>query len=279
MRHLSFIVILMLIFTGCSGELTENQKQSEDIRTNDKFVANQQNSTTDENTNAIGSIGIEAEFGENEKITEGFWSLYVSRNIDLYLDYDTYLGGYKFYDDGSMVQQDTLPLYQQRKQNWGTDVSGSSITISPGNKFTITAQFDNEQNCYEVSGLSSGEKGKLCHEKVLNGANTQNSLGYIGESATYGTYKRFNPNVAGSWEFYPIDNSIASLQAIKTLKLNASGGVEGDATLNWGVSEDGKVLNIGNNSYLIFKYLSDTCVHTLEYTNNVVTNEVKLCKI
>ena len=280
MKHLIITGIIAMLISGC-GDLADDDKQSADTQTNSALQPNVQNSTVRENINAIGSIGENTKFGDNEKITEGVWSLYVNRNEQSDLDYDIYLSGYKFFIDGTLEsREDALtPLFRQKRQNWGVNSAGSTITMTAGYKYTYTGQFDNERSCYVITGLGSGETGKLCHETDNNQGKETNSLGHFGDDVTYGTYKRLNIVVEGSWEFYEISKSVVATEAKYKRILKSDGFVDGEEKLMWGVSEDGKVLLVGDDSYLIYKYLENNCFRTIHYTNNSFKNEFQICKI
>ena len=280
MKHLIITSIIAMLISGC-GDLAEESKQSADTQTNNALKPNVQNSTVREKTNAIGSIGDDTKFGDNEKISEGVWSLYVNRNENTELDYDTYLAGYKFFVDGTLQsREDALtPLFRQKRQNWGVNSAGTVITIKAGYAYTYSGQFDNERSCYVVSGLSSGETGKLCHETQNNQDKQTNALGHFGNDVTYGTYKRADVIVEGNWEFYKISKSVVVTEAPSKYRLKSDGFVEGEDKLLWGASEDGKVLMIANDSYLIYKYLDNSCFRTIHYTNNIFKDEFQICKI
>ena len=279
MKHLFVATIITLLMTGC-GDIADDAKQSTDTQTNSALVPNVQNSTVEENTNAIGSIGEDTQFGDNEDITNGVWSLYVNRNIARDLDYDTYLGGYKFFIDGTLESRtdSVTPLFRQKRQTWGVNSSGSAITIKVGSTYTYSGQFDNERSCYVVSGLSSGETGKFCHETENNAGKSTNDLGYYGTDVTYGTYKRADILVEGSWDFFKISKSVVSATA-STLRLKSDGLIDGEKTILWAVSEDGKVLFVGEDSYLIYKYLDNECFRTIHYVNNIFKDEYQICKL
>jgi len=280
MKHLIITAIIAMMISGC-GDLDEDNKQSTDTQTNSALQPNVQNSTVKEKINAIGSIGDDTKFGDNEKITEGVWSLYVNRNEQSELDYDIYLGGYKFFVDGTLEsREDALtPLFRQKRQNWGVNSAGTTITMTTGYKYTYSGQFDNERSCYVVSGLASGETGKLCHETDNNQEKETNALGYYGNDVTYGTYKRSNILIEGNWEFYKISKSVVATEPTSKHRFKSDGFVDGEEKLMWGVSEDGKVLLIGDDSYLIYKYLDNSCFRTIHYINNSFKDEFQICKI
>jgi len=257
-------LLLLGLFAGCGVAEVED-----DTAVDNTFVP-QADNCDDGIKNSYGCYGSDQGLGE-EMLVEGYWSVYTQRDIGTefdYVYYDTYLYGYRFFHDGTVVKRDATTFYSESLA-WGVDENGESVTLKDDGTYSITGQFENSENCYEVTNDDSEESLKLCHESAVDNTN-QNGSGFFGSTVVFGNYHLGDHNASGTWLVSDYDGS-SSTTAAHTLSVDGSTGSGGE----WGVSADGKMITIDGISYLIFKYLVDSdCIAAFEMSGNNSTGEI-----
>lgn len=271
-KYISLILIPLLFITGCGVTDVEN-----DTAVDEDYTAREDNCNPDTYINTLGCFGNTAEFGENERITEGFWNLYAKRGDESenkIANYDTYLFGYQFTADGLVKRREATINYLYGVKEWGVDEAGNVLAVTLDGTYTISTRFDNNTACYEVKSSYLGETLKLCHESAVDTQNS-NAYGYYGENIKFGNYSFGNYTAAASWTVSEYGSSTASIVVLATHQLLADGTTNNGGM--WGVSEDGKVLTINGVSYLPFKYPDTNCVVAFEFDGGAETKLVNLC--
>ncbi len=239
------LALLGIIFSGC-----EPIEENSDISINDSYEPNAVNTCNLSEESTLGCFGDALEFGDNEVLTEGYWSIYAKRNINDLENYDTYLFSYRFFGNGYAQTLNKVQAYYSL--TWGINEKGSEIKTD--NEGTITYQgiFQSDNKCYEIKHSTLGETLKMCHDSVVVGQ--KNNLGFYSDTIKFGNYTYGDYTVVGKWNVSGYETDIAA----KVHLLDGNGTTEaGD---EWGVSEDGKVLHVKDVSYLIREYLDNECL-------------------
>lgn len=235
------------------------------------------NCRNDTPTNAYGCYSSSVVF-HNETIVEGLWSVYTQSNTnrtDNQVFYDRYLYGFDFAADGSAGKQQQTDGYTNYRQ-WGVDDGGTAITASDDGTYTYQATFTSDQKCFEVS--NNGDTLKFCHESYENSGASLSATGlYYGSSVRFGNRTDYNFLVPGTWTISGYGDNSASAE---TVRLDDNGTVESGG--EWGVSGDGKLMEIDGVRYLVYQYLepkSAQCIAVFELAGGVSTSvKWTLCK-
>jgi hypothetical protein len=229
-------------------------------------------------TNSYGCYSSSVVF-HNETVVKGLWSVYTQSNsnrTDGVVFYDRYLYGFDFFEDGSagkQLQTDGYTYYRE----WGVNDEGSSITVSTDGTYAYKATFSSDQQCFEVA--NGGDTLKFCHESYENsGANLSPTGLYYGAAVRFGNRTDYNFLVPGNWSISGYGDNNAPEVA---LQLDENGTVASGG--EWGVSGDGKLMEIDGVRYLVYQYLeplSDQCIAVFELYGGgaVASDKWKLCK-
>ena len=117
-----FLILLLLLssimFSGCE-QIDENSDSS----TNDSYAPSAANTCNQSEETTLGCYGEDLLFGDNENLTEGFWSIYAKRDSNLHY-YNTYLFSYEFSNQGFVGLLNKL---QESVFTWGINKEGSKI--------------------------------------------------------------------------------------------------------------------------------------------------------
>ncbi len=265
MKYFLPLTLLMLLFlSGC--EPIEEESDTT-VDTDYKPAAVNTCNLSEETT--LGCFGPGLEFGSNEKLDEGYWSLYAKRDNNL-VYYNTYLFSYKF--SGNGFAQSLNKKQEYYVLAWGVNRDGSKITVEHEGTLTYVGIFGSDTSCYKIKHSAFGnEELKLCHDESLKG--NKNDLGLYSDSITFGNYTYGNYRVAGTWEVseYGVKNAPKT-----THILDANGTVQGAG--HWGVSEDGKILHVDDAAYLVNEYLDNNCLVCFNTNGNLMT-PLQLCKV
>ena len=263
MRYLTALMLSLLLFSGC-----EPIEEDSDTTVDTDYQPSEVNTCNLSEETTLGCFGSGLEFGDNEKLDEGYWSLYAKRDNNL-VYYNTYLFSYQF--SGNGYAQTLNKQQEYYVLSWGIDRDGSKITIDHEGTITYTGIFGSDTSCYKVRHSAFGnEEIKMCHDMQVEG--TKNSLGYYAENIKFGNYTYGDYTVVGTWNI--TDYSDGS--AVATYTLDSNGTVRDGG--NWGVSEDGKVLHVNESSYLVNEYLDNNCLVCFN-TNGSRTTPLQLCKV
>lgn len=270
-KWMVLLLIAALMTAGC-----RKLEEEDDSAINDDFTPIASNCNNSPQ-NAYGCYGGDKEFG-NEPLDEGVWSVYAQTFIGTDFDavfYDAYQFGYRFLNDGTVYERDMTTGAFSIKRLWGIDGDGKSLTIADRGTFTITAQFTNDENCFKVTNDSLEGELKLCHES-LNDTSKQNSVGFFGDKVTFGKYTHGDFTAVGAW-------SIEGYASTQQNKSNVTLGNEGNTSNAklWGVSDDGKLMRIDDETYLVHKYIqNESCiaVDVLGSDTFSLPKTLKLCK-
>jgi hypothetical protein len=265
MKHYFAVTLLLLaiLFSAC-----EQVDESTDTSTNNSFNPNATNSCDQSEESTLGCFGEDLEFGDNEILDEGYWSLYAKRDNNLNY-YDTYLFSYEF---GANGYAQTLNKAQEfYVLAWGINTEGSKITIDHEGTITYKSIFTSDEHCYEISHSAYSETLKICHDDAVDMSHYNEGLGYYSETVSFGNYTYGDYTAAGTWVVSEYGTS--TTQSSHTLNADGTTALSG----KWGVSEDGKVLHVDNASYLISKYLNNGCLLCFD-TQSSMTTPLQLCK-
>lgn len=279
-----YFALLSMLIVGCGEPIEEIQKEDKSkLSSNYTPSANNQQSATNKDstllpgnnsTQTLGYIGSDVRFGEN-RVVDNYWALYLV--TDTKDSYNTYLYGYKFYPDGSLLKRDASIEYKVYLKNWGVDAKGSILTISPDEKYTIISRFTTDKNCYLVS-TTLISSAKLCNEVPINSGYPKNEIGFYGNGVKFGNYIYANVDVVGKWEFNQVNSASQNTQIFI---LNSDGTATSNSfsdTKKWGVSDDGKVLSIGDNKFLVYKYFAQNCFWLSKIEANSIVSQYQACK-
>ncbi len=263
MQYIMSLALTLLLFSGC-----EPIEEESDTTVDTAYKPNAVNTCNLSEETTLGCFGFGLEFGDNEKLDEGYWSLYAKRDKNLQY-YDTYLFSYQFSGNGY-----TRTLNKPQEYyvvSWGIDRDGTKITTDLEGTITYTGIFGSDTSCYKVKHSAFGsEELKMCHDSKVG--KTENTLGYYGNDIKFGNYTYGNYAVVGTWEVRDYGDS----GTVTAYTLDANGTVEGGG--NWGVSEDGKVLHVKEASYLVNQYLDNNCLVCFN-TKGSRTTPLQLCKV
>ena len=212
-----------------------------------------------------------------ETVDEGAWSVYTQSDEnrdDGTVFYDRYQYGFQFYGDGSAGKQQKTDGYTDYRE-WGINDEGSVLTLSDEGTYSYQAVFTNDSGCFEVS--NSGKTIKMCHESFVDQSFGDETRGFYGANVAFGNRAGYNFIAEGSWTIGGYDTNTASPV---TVNLDANGST--DSGGEWGVSKDGKVINIDGTRYLVYQYLDGSksnCIAVFELSG-LVTSSTKweLCK-
>ena len=276
--------VLFALLSGC-GQVDDSQTQD-----NDTIDV----PTTPANNCPAGSYS-ENEFGcygdtvlfpnaTGETVAEGVWSIYSQSNtdrIDNVVFYDRYQYGYRLFADGFGFQQNKSDNYNSYWE-WGVASSGNPLTV--GNydglthQYSASEEFQGQPNCYKVT--DDGKTLKFCHETLQNESATMGSTGlYYGATVKFGNLLNYNFTVVGTWTISGYD---ANTAPATTVYFSENGTISTGSGGEWGVSADGKVIEIAGVRYLVFQYLDDAdvnCIATLELAGGTATSTLwKMCK-
>ncbi|WP_345985898.1 hypothetical protein WCX49_01915 [Sulfurimonas sp. HSL-1656] len=276
---------LLAVLSGCG--------QVEDTQTQDNNTIDLP--TTPANNCPAGSYS-ENDFGcydssalfpsaTGETVVEDMWSVYSQSNTnrtDGVVFYDRYQFGYQFSALGYAFQQNASDDYTYYGE-WGVASSGNPLNVGNYNgilhQYTATGQgFQGQPNCYEVT--DDGTTLKLCHETLQNEGATLGSTGYYyGATVKFGNLLNYNFTVVGTWTISGYDANPAPEM---TVYFSDNGTISTGSGGEWGVSADGKVIEIAGVRYLVFQYLDDpdvNCIATLELAGGTATSTLwKMCK-
>lgn len=261
----------LVAISGC-GRVEEGS----DSNTVDEPTVPAYNCQATSPTNSYGDCyGESVSIFNGEKVVEGIWSLYSQSNTnrtDGTVFYDRYQYGYELADDGSGGKQNKSDGYTLYRE-WGVDDEGTALTLSSDGSFTYQSSFVG-QDCYAVS--NNGDTLKMCHESYVD-LSQSNNAGYFGSGVKFGNLNNYNFDVVGSWSIAGYgDNSAGSTTV--TLDVNGTTSNAGE----WGVSADGKVMEIDGTRYLAYQYLeplSSKCIAVFELSGGIVTSlKWQLCK-
>lgn len=263
----------VLLLAGC-GKIDDNI-QDQDNNTIVENKPSAYNCLSDTPTNSYGCYDTDVLFN-GEKVTKGVWSVYTQSNtnrIDGQDFYDRYQYGFDFSGDGSAYKQEQTNGYIFYKI-WGVNDTGKEITVSEDGAYAYQETFSG-QNCFKVT--NNGDTLKLCHESFVD-QSFENAAGYYGPDVRFGNLKNYNFAADGNWTISGYgDNNSAAAVAV-TLDANGSTSNGGE----WGVSADGKVMEIDGVRYLVYQYLepqAHQCIAVFElYGNTISSMQWKLCK-
>jgi len=222
--------------------------------------------------NAYGCYGEAKTFGVGAlKIVDGVWSVYSMSTLPVGTQseyYDRYEYGYRFDKDGTAFKRKDTATYS-KSLKWGVSQSGDKLTVSGDGVYIYEGRFGNNKNCFKVSNKEAGESIKMCNEKSVDMGH-KNGAGYYGGNINFGNYTHGDFRAAGTWE---ITGSSSIVVVLDDNGTTSNGG-------NWGVSEDGKRIEIDGVSYLAYKYpKSEECVEAFELAGEIITPQVwKMCK-
>ncbi|RUM64963.1 MAG: hypothetical protein DSZ03_03485 [Sulfurimonas sp.] len=263
MKYILSLLLLLLLFSGC-----EPIEEESDTTINTDFKPNAVNTCNLNDESTLGCFGADLEFGDNETLVEGTWSLYAKRDRNL-MYYNTYLFGYQFSGNGF-----AQPLNKKQEYYtlaWGIDRDGTKITVEHEGTLTYVGIFGSDTSCYKVKHSAFGnEELKLCHDQDITGET--NNLGIYSANVKFGNYTYGNYPVVGTWNISEYGVKDAK---ISTHILDANGTVRAGG--EWGLSRDGKVLHINDSAYLVNEYLDNNCLVCLNINGNLMT-PLKLCK-
>ncbi|WP_416768721.1 hypothetical protein ACM66T_01935 [Sulfurimonas sp. ST-25] len=238
--------------------------------------------------NAFGCYGDSVLFpsATGETVAEDVWSIYSQSNTDRtdgIVFYDRYQYGYSFQADGFGFQQNRSDGYSSYWE-WGVAATGNPLSV--GNydgvthQYTSTGQgYQGQPNCYEVT--DNGQTLKLCHETLQNqDANVSTSGYYYGPTVKFGNLLNYNFVVVGTWTISGYSGNTAPSE---TLYFSENGTISIGSGGEWGVSADGKIMEIAGVRYLVFQYLEGTdanCIATIELSGGTATSTLwKMCKL
>ncbi len=262
MKYLTICILTLLLFSGC-----EPIEEESDVAVNMNYKPNAVNTCNLSEETTLGCFGSGLEFGDNEKLDEGYWSLYAKRDNNL-VYYNTYLFSYQFTGNGYTQTLNKQQMYYVLA--WGINRDGSKITIDQEGTITYGGIFGSDTSCYKVRHSAFGnEELKMCHDTKVDGK--KNSVGHYGENVKFGNYTYGDYTVVGTWKV----SNYGDGTAVTTYTLEINGTVKEGG--NWGVSEDGKVLHVNDASYLVHQYLENDCLVCFN-TNGSRTTPLKLCK-
>ncbi len=263
MKYTISLALILLLFSAC-----EPIEEESDITVDTAYTPNAVNTCNLSEETTLGCFGSGLEFGDNEKLDEGYWSLYAKRDTNL-VYYNTYLFSYQFSGNGYAQTLNKPQNYYVL--SWGIDRDGSKITTDLEGTITYVGIFDSDPSCYKVKLSTFGnEELKMCHDKRVDGL--KNSLGYYAKEITFGNYTYGDYSVVGTWKVTNYDDG----STVATHMLDANGSAKEGGI--WGVSEDGKVLHVNEASYLVNQYLDNNCLICFN-TNGSRTTPLKLCKV
>ncbi len=260
-----FIVLLALlgiIFSGC-----EPIEENSDVSINDSYKPNAVNTCNLSEESTLGCFGDNLEFGDNEILAQGYWSIYDKRSINELENYNTYLYSYRFFGNGYAQTVNKMQAYYSL--TWGVDEKGSVIKTDNEGTITYKGIFQSDNRCYEIDHSTLGKALKMCHDDATVGK--ENDLGFYSETIKFGNYIHGNYTVIGTWTVSNYDTTKIN----ETYILDANGTTKDGSS--WGVSEDGKVLHIKDASYLIREYLDGECLLCVDIKDNEKTL-LQLCK-
>lgn len=271
MRSMWTVTLSAMVILGGCGRV----KETSDDNTREETIVSANNCNSYSPTNGYGDCyGADVSLFK-EKVVEGIWSLYSQSNTnrtDGTVFYDLYLYGYEFSSDGSGVKQVQTDGYYPY-WFWGVDDEGKVLTVSSDGSFTYKSTFVG-QDCYVVT--TDSDTMKLCHESYVDMTNSNNA-GYYGSGVTFGNLHNYNIDVVGTWSIAGYDKNSAGTTTV-TLDENGTTSNAGE----WGVSADGKVMEIDGVRYLVYKYLepsSSQCIAVFELSSGNATSLTwELCK-
>lgn len=261
--------VVLLVMAGC-GRIEE----VEDGVTIDQNVPPAANCINLQE-NSFGCYGSDKVFF-GKKLVEGFWSVYTQsnlQNIGNETFYDRYQHGYDFREDGSAFKRQQSETYTYFHE-WGVNDGGTELKLSDGNAYVYESVFANDSNC--LQGKQNGETVKLCQEFYVD-RSQENAAGYFGDDVRFGNLTNFNFAAVGEWKFTPYNDENSGQEWSVTL------GSDGNTSTGgiWGVSADGKVMNVDGKSYLVYQYLKSPqyCIAVFELSGGFITSTTwRLCK-
>lgn len=250
---------IFILFSGC-GKI-EDQTAGTTEASSDNYKPNANNQCATDQQNSQGCFANEPFFAEN-RVDLGYWALYKkSNNYKNY--YDMYYKSYKFISDGSVKKRPQSEGYFRIDGSlWGVNDAADTISMDSGESFKLTGRRYSGVDCYDVTHNSGTYK--MCAEKSVDNSH-KNSSGYYGEKVSFGNYNFGNYSSVGKWS---IDGA--------EVTLNSDGTTSNSG--EWGVSEDGKIITIDANSYIVNRYPDNSCIDTYTLVLNTKQESVRLCK-
>jgi len=265
------VTLSALVILGGCGRV----KDTSDANTVEEPTVPAYNCYTSSPTNGYGECYNATALFHSAKVTEGIWSLYSQSNTnrtDGTVFYDRYQHGYVFSSDGSAGKQNKTDGYTIYRE-WGIDDAGSVLTLSSDGSYTYKAVFSG-QNCFLVT--NNEDTYKMCHESYVDQSQS-NSAGYYGSNVQFGNLNDYNFYAVGTWSVAGYDNNTAGAT---TVTLDANGTTSNGGI--WGISADGKVMEIDGVRYLAYQYLepfSSRCIAVFEMAGGIATSlKWQLCK-
>ena len=280
-----FMVLLLIIAAGC-GKI----EQTSDSTTSTNNPPNALNCQNDTPTNNYGCYDTNVRFpgSTGDLLVEDgkVWSVYKQSNTNrTKVFYDVYLRGYDFSVYTDYVNNYIAAADKQEQtdgyniaESWGINDAGTEITLSEDGAYTYGNQ-NFSDGCFEVS--NNGETLKLCRESLENrDANESNTTGlYFGPTVRFGNRTNYDFVVTegtGEW-------SISDFYGSNVTKVKLADNGTTDSGGEWGVSADGKIMEIKGVRYLVFQYLDvpeTNCIFTYELSGGTSTSDKwKLCKL
>jgi len=271
-RTFAFTAVSLLLLSGCGKIDTSTTQDNNTIEEPTTPAYNCKNTTP---TNSYGCYDSTVLF-HGETVTDGIWSIYTQSNTnrtDGVTFYDRYQYGFDFSGDGSASKQQKTDGYVYYRE-WGINDGGTALTLSEDGTYTYVAVFSG-QNCFQVT--NGGSTLKMCHESFVDQSQS-NAAGYYGTGVAFGNRADYDFTAVGSWSIAGYgDNTVPAA----TVVLDANGTTSN--AQEWGVSADGKVMEIDGVRYLVYQYLDtpdNNCIATFELAGGVITPTTwKLCKL
>lgn len=267
-KTLTVFFLTAWVVTGC-GLIETDAVNDDNVDDTLKPIAT---NCADNVENAYGCYGDTKTFGVGAlKITGGVWSIYSMSTLPVGTQseyFDTYEYGYRFSGDGTVFKRSDTATYSESLK-WGVNQSGDRLTVSRDGTYVYEGRFGNNKNCFKVSNKEVGESIKMCNEDSIDTSH-QNSAGYYGDSVAFGNYTHGSYQAVGTWEIAGANPVVVTLDSNGT---TSNGG-------EWGVSEDGKRIEIDSIKYLVHKYpKSQECLEVFELVGDIITPQIwKMCR-
>lgn len=271
MRSIWTVTLSAIVILGGCGRV----KDASDDNTVEEPTVAAYNCKSYSPTNGYGDCYGSDVLFHSKKVTEGIWSLYSQSNTnrtDGTTFYDRYQYGFEFATDGSAGKQNKTDGYTLYRE-WGINDEGSVVTLSNEGSYTYEASFSG-QDCFVVGNNS--EKLKMCHESYVDRTQS-NAAGYYGSGVQFGNLNEYNFYAVGTWSISGYGENGAGITSVT---LDANGSTSGGG--EWGVSADGKVMEIDGVRYLAYQYLepfSNRCIAVFAMVGGITTSvKWQLCK-